>query len=170
DPARKLSEVFNRLQRAVAASDRVYELLDRRPSIRDPEQPLALARHHVDLSLEHVNFSYRSGQPVLEDVSLRVAAGETVAIVGPNGCGKSTLANLLLRFYDPDQGSVRLDGLDLRHVRLRDLRRQIGLVNQETLLFDETVFENIRHGNPEASRDEVIEAAKRAHAHKFIEE
>jgi ABC-type multidrug transport system fused ATPase/permease subunit len=101
---------------------------------------------------------------------LRIAFGETIAIVGPNGCGKSTLANLIPRFFDPVSGSVRLDGVDLRDVRLRELRCQIGLVTQETLLFDDTVLANIRYGSPWASREDVIRAAQRAHAHRFIEE
>jgi ATP-binding cassette subfamily B protein/subfamily B ATP-binding cassette protein MsbA len=140
------------------------------PTISDPAQPKDLSRHEQDLVFDKVHFSYQPGQPVLEDVSLCIRAGETLAIVGPNGCGKSTLANLIPRFFDPTAGCVRLDGVDLRDARLRELRGQIGLVNQETLLFDESVFNNIRYGNPHATRDQVIEAAKQAHAHKFIEQ
>jgi ABC-type multidrug transport system fused ATPase/permease subunit len=107
---------------------------------------------------------------VLCDVSLRIATGETLAIVGPNGCGKSTLANLLLRFYDPQQGQVRLDDIDLRELRLRDLRGAIGFVNQQTQLFGDTVLENIRYGRPGASDEDVFAAAQQGHAHKFITE
>jgi ATP-binding cassette, subfamily B, bacterial MsbA len=170
DPARKLSEVFSRIQRASAASDRIFQLLDREPRIVDAPQTRPLGRHHRELVFDNVSFHYQPTQRVLENVDLRIAFGETIAIVGPNGCGKSTLANLIPRFFDPVLGSVRLDGIDLREVRLRDLRRQIGLVTQETLLFDDTVLANIRYGSPWAKRDDVIRAAQRAHAHRFIEE
>ncbi len=169
DPGRKMSEVFNRLQRASAACDRVYQLLDREPSVADPREPRPLARHQRELVFDNVTFGYRPGTPVLEGINLRIAAGETLAIVGPNGCGKSTLANLVPRFFDPTSGAVRLDGVDLREVRMRELRSQIGIVAQETLLFDDTVYNNIRYGDPRASREAVIEAARQAHAHKFIE-
>ncbi len=170
DPARRLTEVFNRLQRAAAAADRVYELLDREPTVCDPRRPVALPRHHRELVFDKVSFAYNTQQHVLEDINLRIPFGETLAIVGPNGCGKSTLANLISRFYDPISGSIRLDGIDLREVRQRDLRSQIGLVTQETLLFDDTVMNNIRYGHPRATRDEVIAAAQQAHAHRFIEQ
>jgi ATP-binding cassette subfamily B protein/subfamily B ATP-binding cassette protein MsbA len=170
DPARRLSEVFSKLQRASAASDRIYEKLDRLPRVCDPQQARVVGRHHRDLVFENVTFRYSHAQPVLEGIDLRIAFGETVAIVGPNGCGKSTLANLIPRFYDPTSGAIRLDGVDLRDMRMRDLRSQIGLVNQETLLFDDTVLNNIRYGSPQATRQQVIEAAKQAHAHRFIEQ
>lgn len=170
DPARKLSDVFGRLQQASAACERIYEVIDREPKIVDPAHPVDMPRHKLDLVIERVTFGYDPLYPVLENVSLRIAAGETVAIVGPNGCGKSTLANLIPRFFDPDQGTVRIDGVDLRHVRRRDLRKQIGVVTQETVLFDDTVYNNIRYGAPRARREDVIAAAKQAHAHKFIEE
>jgi subfamily B ATP-binding cassette protein MsbA len=170
DPARKLSEVFSRIQRAAAASDRIYQLLDRTPEIVDPPRPRAPMRHRRELAFEGIHFHYHASQPVLLDVNLRIAFGETIAVVGPNGCGKSTLANLIPRFYDPVAGCVRLDGVDLREMRLRDLRSQIGLVTQETLLFDDTVLNNIRYGCPDATREEVVRAAQQAHAHRFIEE
>jgi len=170
DPARKLSEVFSRIQRACAASDRIFQLLDRRPTIVDPSRPRALGRHHRELVFNGVHFHYQPSQRVLEDIHLTIAFGETIAIVGPNGCGKSTLANLVPRFFDPVKGSVRIDGIDLRDVRLRELREQIGLVTQETLLFDDTVFNNIRYGCPHSTREQVIHAAQQAHAHRFIEE
>jgi ATP-binding cassette subfamily B protein/subfamily B ATP-binding cassette protein MsbA len=170
DPARKLSEVFSRIQRGAAAADRIYQLVDRQPLIVDPPQPVSLARHRQELLFEAVDFHYHSTHPVLEQIELRIPFGETVAIVGPNGCGKSTLANLVPRFFDPTHGCVRLDGVDLRDLRLKDLRRQIGLVTQETLLFDDTVANNIRYGTPQATPEEVMEAARQAHAHRFIEE
>lgn len=168
DPARKMSEVFNNLQGGLAAADRVYQVYDRQPSIVDPKdaQPMPSPFHSIEI--KDASFEYSLNMPVLQDVSLTIPAGETLAIVGPNGCGKSTLANLLLRFYDPGTGSVSIDGIDIRQFRLRALRRQIGLVNQQTTLFDDTVLENIRYGNPHATNDEVISAAKQAHAHRFI--
>jgi ATP-binding cassette subfamily B protein/subfamily B ATP-binding cassette protein MsbA len=170
DPARKLSDVFSQLQAGVAAADRIYALLDREPQVRDPEQPRPLPRHSRDLTFEGVDFAYQPDHPVLHDISLRVRFGETIAIVGPSGCGKSTLANLICRFADPTAGTIRLDGIPLPEVRLRDLRGQIGLVTQDPLLFDDTVMNNIRFGSPGASDAQVIEAAKQAHAHRFIED
>jgi ATP-binding cassette subfamily B protein/subfamily B ATP-binding cassette protein MsbA len=170
DPARKLSEVFSRLQRGAAAADRIYELVDRKPTIVNPKSPQPLGRHHVDLVFENLRFQYQPTHTVLDDVNLRIAAGESIAIVGPNGCGKSTLANLVPRFFDPTAGRVLLDGHDLRDVRLRELRGQIGLVTQETTLFNDTVLNNIRYGSPRATREQVIAAAEQAHAHRFIEE
>lgn len=169
DPMRKFSEVFSRLQCAMAASDRIYQRLDRQPSVRNPSAPTPFHRHDRELTFDGVGFSYQPGQPVLEDVSLRIPFGEAIALVGANGCGKSTLANLVPRLADPTGGEIRLDGVPLGDMRLRDLRGQIGIVTQETLLFDDTVFNNIRYGRFQATREEVIAAAKQAHAHRFIE-
>ena len=168
DPARKLSDVLTRLQRAVAAADRIYALLDREPAIRDPRNPRPLERHCRDLVFDGVQFAYQPGRPVLHGIDLKIEFGETIAIVGSSGCGKSTLANLIPRFADPTGGSIRIDGTDLTDVRLCDLRSQIGLVTQEPLLFDDTVFNNIRYGTPQATADEVIAAARQAHADEFI--
>jgi ATP-binding cassette subfamily B protein/subfamily B ATP-binding cassette protein MsbA len=169
DPMRKFSDIFSRLQCGIAASDRVFARLDREPLVRSPKDPVACPRHRRELLFEGVSFEYQPGTRVLDNVTLRVPFGETIAIVGPNGCGKSTLANLVPRFADPTEGQIRLDGVPLGDLRLRELRGQIGLVTQEPLLFDDTVFNNIRYGRPRAGRDEVIEAARRAHAHHFIE-
>jgi len=169
DPVRKFSDIFSRLQCGVAASDRIFARLDREPAIRSPKIPVPCPRHAQELTFEGVSFEYHLGTRVLDDVTLQIPFGETIAIVGPNGCGKSTLANLIPRFADPTEGQIRLDGVPLTNLRLRELRGQIGLVTQEPLLFDDTVFNNIRYGRRQASRDEVIEAAKRAHAHTFIE-
>ncbi len=169
DPLRKLSDVFTRLQRAAAASDRIYTMLDREPKIRDPENPKPLPRHRRDLVFDHVEFAYHPDEPVLQDINLTIRAGETIALVGPNGCGKSTLANLIPRLADPTSGEVHIDGISLTEVRLRELRSQIGLVSQETLLFDDTVFGNIRYGSPHATGEDVTRAARAAHAHGFIE-
>jgi len=168
DPVRKLSDVFVRIQRAAAAADRIYSRLDREPRVRDPERPVPLPAKRRDLVFENLDFEYVPGQPVLQNVNLEIPFGRTIAIVGPNGCGKSTLANLIPRFYDPTRGTVKLGGVPLADLRMRDLRREIGLVTQETLLFDDTIFNNIRYGRRQAPREEVIEAARKAQAHEFI--
>jgi ATP-binding cassette subfamily B protein/subfamily B ATP-binding cassette protein MsbA len=170
DPARKLSEVLTRIQQASAAADRIYGLLDREPHVREPEQPQPLGRHRRDLVFENVGFAYQTGNPIISDINLHIQFGERIAIVGPNGCGKTTLAGLIPRFADPTEGLIRIDGIPLAEVSLRELRGQIGLVSQETVLFDDTVFNNIRYGAQHATRQQVIEAAQQAHAHQFIEE
>jgi ATP-binding cassette subfamily B protein/subfamily B ATP-binding cassette protein MsbA len=169
DPIRKFSDVFMQLQRAAAASDRIFARLDRQPAVRDPKHPVPIKRHRQDLVFDGVHFAYQPGQPVLQDVNLRIGFGQTIAVVGPNGSGKSTLANLIPRFYDPTQGTICIDGVSLKDVRLRELRGQIGMVTQETLLFDDTIFNNIRYGSPQATSHDVIQAARQAHAHEFIE-
>lgn len=168
EPAGRISSVFNYLQRASAASERVYELLDRTTQLKQSEDPVRLPIHLGTISFNDITFSYKPEELVLNGVSLEVKRGETIAIVGPNGCGKSTLMNLVPRFYDPTEGSVTIDGIDLRDVRLSDLRQKIGVVTQETLLFDDTVANNIRYGSPGATEEQVIEAAKQAHAHRFV--
>ena len=168
DPARKLADVWNTLQRGMAAADRLFEALDREPKIVDPPEPKSLATLRPDLVFDRVSFHYRREQNVLESVSLTIPFGETVAIVGPNGCGKTTLVNLLPRFYDPVDGAVRLGGIDLREMRLKELRGLMGLVAQQGMLFDDTVQSNIRYGSPHATDADVIEAAEKAFAHQFI--
>jgi len=168
DPVRRLSGVFNGLQRAAAASDRVYELLDRDSQVVDPPVPDKLPLRLGRIQFRNVSFSYVEDELVLNGVDLNVEAGETIAIVGPNGCGKSTLMNLVARFYDPTGGAVTIDGVDLRNVRLRDLRQRVGVVTQETLLFDDTVANKISYGAPGATQAAIENAARQAHAHTFI--
>jgi ATP-binding cassette subfamily B protein/subfamily B ATP-binding cassette protein MsbA len=144
-------------------------MLDRQPTIADPLHPRPVPPGTPDVLFDKVNFHYEPGRPVLRDISLRLRHGETLAIVGPNGCGKTTLANLIPRFYDPVSGAIRLGGVDLRELKLRDLRRRIGMVTQQTVLFDDTIRDNIRYGALHASDEEVVEAAKKAHLHRFIE-
>ncbi len=170
DPARKLSDVFSHLQAGIAAAERIYALVDREPQVRDPAHPRPAVRHRDSLVFDGVDFGYQHDRPVLREIDLSIRFGETVAIVGPSGCGKTTLANLICRFADPTAGVIRLDGIPLPELRLRDLRGQIGLVTQEPLLFDDTVMNNIRYGSPGATDDAVIKAARQAHAHHFIEE
>lgn len=170
DPARRLSTLFNQLQQAVAAADRVYEVLDREPKITDPPNPVPLPRLSRSIRFENINFHYHSEKSVLEEINLEIRRGETLAIVGPNGCGKSTLLSLLLRFYDPVEGRVLLDGIDIRDIRLHDLRVQTGLVSQETLLFNDTVANNIAYGALDATQLSIEGAARKAFAHAFITE
>ena len=168
DPARKLSEVAGTLQRGVAAADRVFDIVDYQPKIVDPVEPKFLTTRQPELVFERISFQYSTGQRVLHEVDLRIPFGQTVAIVGPNGCGKTTLVNLLPRFYEATEGTVRLGGIDIRDLRLKDLRRMTGLVAQQGTLFDDTVMNNIRYGSPHVSDEAVIAAAEKAYAHRFI--
>jgi subfamily B ATP-binding cassette protein MsbA len=169
DPARKLTDVFNQLQKAAAAADRVYPMFDREPTIVDPISPQPMPAGPYAVEFRNLSFRYDAEQPVIDNISLKIRAGETIALIGPNGCGKSTLANLLLRFYDATEGAVRIGDVDIREVRRRDLRRTVGLVTQNTVLFDDTVGNNIRYGRTQASQEEVVEAAQQSHAHEFIQ-
>ena len=168
DPVRKLANVHSRIQRAAAAADRICALMDRQPEVTDRVSAPRLPRHRTAIEFDRVVFGYVDREPVLRGMSLTVRHGETIAIVGPNGCGKSTLMNLLPRFYDVRDGAIRIDGRDVRDVRLRSLRAQIGMVTQETILFDATLAENIAYGSPHATREQVEAAARRAYAHGFI--
>jgi subfamily B ATP-binding cassette protein MsbA len=168
DPVRKLSSVYTKLQSAAAASDRVFAYMDKVPQVQANSNGPRLARHEKSVEFRNVCFSYQKDAPVLENISLLVTAGETVAIVGPNGCGKTTLLNLLPRFFDPDHGKVLVDGVDIRTAHLRSLRKQIGIVTQEAVIFDDTIYNNIAYGHPGATREQVEDAAKKAFAHEFI--
>src|SRR5207248_2451969 len=127
-----------------------------------------LSRHRRSVQFDNVVFAYNDREPVLRGLSLTVRHGETIALVGPNGCGKSTLMSLLPRFWDVNSGAIRIDGHDVRDVRTRSLRTQIGIVLQETVLFEDTIANNIAYGARQASREAIIEAAERAFAHQFI--
>ncbi len=171
DPVRKLSSVYTKLQGAEAASARIFEVYDREPTIRGNADGPRLKKVKKQIEFRHVCFAYNptADQPTLDNVSLTVKAGETVAVVGGNGCGKTTLLALLPRFFDPDSGAVLIDGVNLRTAHLRSLRKLLGVVTQDTQLFDDTVFANISYGKRGATREEVIEAAKKARANDFIE-
>ena len=167
DPIRKLANVHSKIQRAAAAADRICALMDRRPKVAENKRAKALPRHRHLIEFDQVAFSYVAGSPILNQISLTVRHGESIALVGPNGCGKTTLMNLLPRFWDVDSGAIRIDGLDVREIQLRSLRTQIGMVIQETILFQDTIANNIAYGFPH-SRRAVVEAAERAYAHQFI--
>ncbi len=175
DPGRKLSNVFTKIKRAGAASDRVFEMMDRQPLVVQAKQTKELPRHKESIEFDDVTFTYAAREGVvrsnaLDQVSLKVNFGEFVAVVGENGSGKSTLLNLLPRFCDPNAGRVKIDGVDIGEARLKSLRAQIGVVTQETLLFDDSIIENIRYGKPGAAYDQVIQAAQKADVIQMIEE
>ncbi len=170
EPLRRLTEIDNTFQQAIAAAERIFELLDETPEIQDAPDAIELDEVQGEVVFEHVYFRYGDGDEVLRDITFRMAPGEVVALVGPSGAGKSSIANLLCRFYDPDRGRILLDGHDLRDIRIRSLRRHVAVVLQDTFLFNTTVRENLLYGNPDASEEEMIAAAKAAHAHEFIME
>jgi ATP-binding cassette subfamily B protein/subfamily B ATP-binding cassette protein MsbA len=168
DPVRKLSSVYTKIQSGAAAADRIYNILDRRPRVVRPRAAVRLRPHAESVEFRNVCYSYEPGKPALDFVTLRAEFGETLGLVGHNGCGKTTLLSLLPRFDDPTHGSVLIDGTDVRTADLRGLRQQIGLVSQETILFDDTVFANIAYGNRRAKPEDVESAARKAFAHDFI--
>ncbi len=167
-PLKELSNVVTRFQRGAAAADRVFEVLDL-PVEEDAPDAVPIASFEKGIAFEGVTFAYEKDRPVLREVSFEAPAGTTTALVGPSGGGKSTLVDLIPRFNDPTAGRVLLDGTDLRRARRRDLRALIGIVTQETLLFDDTVYNNIAYGIADPERGRVIEAARAANAHEFIE-
>jgi subfamily B ATP-binding cassette protein MsbA len=169
DPVRRLSSVYTKLQAGEAAAARVFELCDRVPKVTLNPEGIRLTAVRKGIEFRNVCFSYTTPEsPALYNVNLTVRAGEVIAVVGANGSGKTTLLGLLPRFYDPDSGAVLIDGICLRTVHLRSLRRLIGLVTQDTLLFDDTVYANIAYGRRGVTREEVIAAAQKARAHEFI--
>ena len=167
EPMQELSMFYNSLQSATAALEKLSGVLEETPSVAEPAEPVALPRAEGRLDLDGVRFGYRDAV-VLPDLDLHVPAGQTVALVGATGAGKTTIARLVARFYDPLSGSVRLDGVDLRELSERDLRRGVVMVTQENFLFADTVAENIRFGRPGASDNQVEEAARAIGAHEFI--
>ena len=170
DPIRKLANVHSKIQRAAAASDRICVLMDREPTITAPVGAPRLNRHQHAIEFNDVSFGYTANRPVLRGINFKVRHGETIALVGSNGSGKSTLMNLLPRFWDVQGGSISIDGRDIRDVRLPSLRCQIGMVLQDTTLFNDTVANNLAYGSRHVSRAQIVEAAKRSYAHQFINE
>lgn len=167
-PFNEISGVVTELQNALACAGRVFELLEAPAQTRDAEAAKELPDNPGSMSLEHVNFSYVPEKKLIQDFNLKVKAGQRVAIVGPTGCGKTTLINLLMRFYDVNSGAIKIEGTDIREVKRHDLRSTFGMVLQDTWLSGGTIRDNIAMGRPEAEEKEIIEAAKRAHAHSFI--
>jgi subfamily B ATP-binding cassette protein MsbA len=167
-PFSSAARVFAQIREAQGATARVFEILDTHPEIRDLPNAIALPAVSGHIAAEHVSFTYDARQPVLTDVSFGSKPGELVAIVGPTGAGKTTVMNLLHRFYDPTAGRITVDGIDLRQVTLESWYRQIALVPQETILFGGTILDNIRYGNRDATEEAVKEASRTAYAHDFI--
>ncbi|MBW4698949.1 MAG: ABC transporter ATP-binding protein/permease [Aphanocapsa lilacina HA4352-LM1] len=174
DPVRMITENLNELRQAGASADRVFELFDLKPTVLQAPDAVPLSPVKGRIEFSNIDFAYADGRPVLNNVNLRVEPGEVIALVGPSGSGKSSLVNLLPRFYDPQRGIVRIDGTDVCAVTFKSLRRQIGIVPQETLLFSGTIAQNIAYGCDDADikgmMDRIIRAAKIANAHEFIQD
>jgi subfamily B ATP-binding cassette protein MsbA len=169
-PIRALVTVSETLQSALATSERLFEILDEVPDVKDAPDAAALPALQGHVIFHHVSFRYGTGEEVLSGIDLDVRPGELVALVGRSGAGKTTLVNLLARFYDPTGGYITVDGYELRAVRQRSLRAQVAMVLQDTFLFNGTVAENIAYGRPDAEPEEIERAARLANAHEFIEE
>jgi ATP-binding cassette subfamily B protein len=168
EPIRTMTMEYAQLQRAMASGARVFELLDAQPEIADPPESPIVTNLKGDIRFEGVSFGYQAGLEVLHNLDLHISPGQTVALVGPTGAGKSTLVSLIARFYDVTQGRILVDGYDLRHINQTSYRRQLGVVLQDPFLFSAPIRDNIRYGNPEANEDEIVAAAKSVGAHDFI--
>jgi ATP-binding cassette subfamily B protein len=168
-PIQQIAVLWTNIQSAVAGGERIFNLLDVEPGVQDKPGAKDIPQIQGRVELDHASAAYKVGVPVLKDVTFTAEPGQTIAIVGPTGAGKTTIINLLPRFYDVTSGAVRIDGHDVRDVTARSLRGQIGLVLQDTFLFSTTVMENIRFGRPAATDEEVLAAARLAHADTFIE-
>ncbi len=166
-PMKNLARLYGQLQQGRAATERIFQLLALQDSVPEPLNPKALHGAGADIEFDSVEFAY-DDKPVLRGVTFTAKAGKVTAIVGASGSGKTTIVNLLLRFYDPQQGSIRIGGVDIREVSIRDLRQQIAVVTQDTILFNDTIRRNIEVGKPNANEDEIVRAAELAHAHEFI--
>jgi ABC-type multidrug transport system fused ATPase/permease subunit len=168
DPLRRLTEVDNIFQQAIAAGERIFEMLDEVPEIQDAPDAIELGEIEGDVVFDDIHFRYGEGDEVLHDVDFHMAPGEVVALVGPSGAGKTSIASLLCRFYDPVHGRVLVEGYDLRRVKVRSIRRHVAVVLQDTFLFNTTVRENLLYGKPDGGQEEMVAAARAAYAHEFI--
>jgi ATP-binding cassette subfamily B multidrug efflux pump len=167
-PIRAISQLYTSAQSALAGAERIFDLLDEQPEIRDAPDALEMPPIQGHVVFDHVRFGYKPGEEVLHDVTLEALPGQTIALVGPTGAGKSSIVNLLMRFYDVWDGAVRIDGIDVRQVTQSSLRRQMGIVLQDTFLFSGTIADNIRYGRLDATDEEVEAAARLVNAHEFI--
>ncbi len=170
NPIKRITRVTGNIQKALAAAQRVFMVLDLPEEVTDLPDARPLPAVTGSVSFEHVTFSYNKGDEIIHDLSFSVKPGQAIGLVGPSGAGKSTIASLLPRFYDCDSGTIRIDGTDIRDATLDSLRSQVGIVPQETILFNGTVYDNILYGRLDATKEEIIEAAKAANAHDFIME
>lgn len=167
-PLRFLTSVPRWFHNAMISAERIFEVIDQQPDVTDREKPIALPRLRSKIELKDVTFGYYKYEPVLKDINLTINEGEMIGLVGHSGAGKSTLINLICRFYDVDEGEILIDGINIKDLRQRDLRNQIGIVLQDTFLFSGTIWENIAYAKPGATAEEIIKAAKLANAHDFI--
>jgi ATP-binding cassette subfamily B protein len=167
-PLTQVAAMANVLQSGIASSERVFELLDATEQLPDPAQPAGIADARGRVAFESVSFSYDPQAPLIQDLSFVAAAGQTVAIVGPTGAGKTTLVNLVMRFYELDAGRITLDGVDIRELSRAALRSRIGMVLQDTWLFNGTIRENIAYGRPDASEEEILAAARATFVDRFV--
>ena len=167
-PVMNLSNFYNQLVTNIAGAERIFEILDTKPDLTDGETACEMPEITGAVSFRHVTFSYEKEKEVLKDVSFEIEPGQTVALIGPTGAGKSTIVNLICRFYDIQHGQVCIDGRDVKSVTIESLRSQMGIMTQDVFLFSGTIRENIRYGRLEASEEEIIQAAKAVHAHEFI--
>ncbi|MFZ6664765.1 ABC transporter ATP-binding protein [Peijinzhouia sedimentorum] len=169
NPSKAISQAISNIQRGIASGDRIFAIIDTPPAITDPEPAKVMNDFEQGIEFKDVWFSYDK-EWVLKGLNLRIEKGKSVALVGPSGGGKSTIADLVPRFYDPTKGAVWIDGEDIRSYKIADLRKHMGIVTQESILFNDTVFKNIAFGKPDANKEDVIKAAKIANAHAFIEQ
>ncbi len=168
EPVKKLSRVHLMIQKALGSTQRIFKLMNQQPSVMDKPDARVLERVTGEIEFENVGFAYIEGRPALQEINLRIAPGKTYALVGTSGSGKSTMLSMLLRFYDPQEGSIRIDGCDIRSITQQSLRQNIAIVSQDTFLFHTTIMENIRYGRLDATDEEVRAAAEQAFAHDFI--
>ncbi|MCD6083371.1 ABC transporter ATP-binding protein [Candidatus Aerophobetes bacterium] len=168
NPLNRIGKDYSQYQQALASAERIFEILDTEPEIRESPQAREMPRIKGHIQFRNVSFGYDDKELVLKDINLDLRPGEKVALVGRSGVGKTTLVSLIPRFYDPKSGCIIIDGYDIRQMKLKSLRRQIGIVSQETVLFNGTIRDNIAYGRTEATEEEIIDAAKKANAHNFI--
>ncbi|ADR22599.1 antibiotic ABC transporter ATP-binding protein [Marivirga tractuosa] len=166
-PAKALSTAFSNVQRGLASAERIFGIIDLEPAIKDKSTAKKLVEFKRELSFKNVSFAYGE-EKVLNNININIQKGETIALVGPSGGGKSTMADLIPRFYDPIEGEVQIDGVSLKDLRVESIREKMGIVSQESILFNDTIFNNIAFGKPECTLEEVMQAAKVANAHEFI--
>ena len=169
-PVRMLTTSYNFFQKAVGAAERIFELMAIEEKVKEMDEAVEMPEIKEKVEFKGIHFSYNEGEKVLKNINLKVNYGETVALVGHSGAGKTTLVNLIPRFYDVEQGQILIDGIDIKKVTIKSLRKQIGIVPQETVLFNGTITENIAYGSENKTREEIIQAACQANAHKFITE
>ncbi|MFC6332213.1 ABC transporter ATP-binding protein [Paenibacillus septentrionalis] len=168
EPINRLGQLYSQLLIAMASSERIFEFIDEQPTVEEKKDAKPLPQIRGDVSFDNIVFEYEPDRPALKNISINVKAGQSIALVGHTGSGKSTIINLLCRFYDPVQGSVLIDGIDIRDVTLDSLRKQVGLVMQDTFIFSGTIRDNIRYGKLDATHDEIVQVAKAVNAHDFI--